>query len=686
MTGSSSRSAGVRPTRNSTGRRGELDDLEFLQALHSHDHDHEHEHGPPVAGPSRGGFVSSLHHAPVASTSKAASTTAPSLTRMSSSPASTIRSLVSSPPSRPVELAPRPTSINIAPIPLPPIEVDPHDIPPPSKILPRLSELTQQGVDVESLLPHIQLLAKSVSLYPFPPPSLSAASLSEALAAHAVSPISEVVPAAPLIAPTPTPLQIYVSQSNLLRHDSPTEVREAVLDLMRACVESSLSSTGGMKESEKAVYWKEALRWAEDAKVESVDAAGNAKWSLPTADREALVAILSALTRGGRDLSDVPGLVALLCAFVAESIPSPAPPSPLFDPTLQTPFLRSPPALAPHTTSFALLTALHKFSSPHIYSASTLLALRASLKVARSPEERDLGGNSDVGVLAFLGAVVRFGEVTSSKSNRQQVKGSFDLELETEGDEILREVVSVVARIIGCEGLVGVVELAPGQTLSAVHDERIHSSVLPPLAAQLMRDLLRSPANQALKSLRNSLVGPPSVDPIPPTPILLLVGTLRSLRTALLEHSADAEASLNRGESSSLSTGESRWPSMLSLGLPYLWEGLRRVMQWQSEYVDAEVLGLVEERLHAAKRSGQRSKEASEVEEGGVRGVRMEEGEGGVSFEDWDMAIEVLSTTNRHIAIWEEKQKKFWTVEGQSNHPVLLRIDSDCELCRFFER
>ena len=423
-----------------------------------------------------------------------------------------------------------------------------------------------------------------------------------------------------------------------------------------------------MKESEKAVYWKEALRWADDAKVESIDAAGNSKWSLPTADREALVAILSALTRGGRDLSDVPGLVALLCAFVADSLPFPAPPSPLFDPTLKTPFLRSPPALAPHTTSFALLTALHKFSSPHIYSASTLLALRASLKVARSPEERDLGGNSDVGVLAFLGAVVRYGEVTSSKSSRQQVKGSFDTELETEGDEILREVVSVVARIIGCEGLVGVVEIAPGQTLSAVHDERIHSSVLPPLAAQLMRDLLRSPANQALKSLRNSLVGPPSTDPIPATPILLLVGTLRSLRTALLEHSADAEASLSRGESTSLSTGESRWPSMLSLGLPYLWEGLRRVMQWQSEYVDAEVLGLVEERLQAAQRGGQRVKEASEgLEEGVARGVRAEEGEGGVSFEDWDMAIEVLSTTKRHIAIWEEKQKRFWSVEGKSS-------------------
>lgn len=661
LVGSSSRSAGVRPSQRSVSGlaksgRESVDELDVTARQP------DYEPGPIHTGTSRSGFISSLH-APVASTSKSASTTAPS-----SSSSASVRHEPRPPASRPLSptgavATPRPASLLIEAPTRP--TVDPAEVsltPPPSKILPRLTALAQQSPDPALLIPFIRLLATSVSRYPFPPPSLSAASLSAALAVHATTPMTEMPALTTGVAPTPTPLQIYVSQSYLLRHDASPPVREAVLDLMRACVDSSLASTGGMKESEKAIYWNEARRWAEEAKAEVKDSDGVLHWRLPDADREALVAVLSSLTRGGRDLSDVPGLVALLCAFVAESIPSPAPPSPLFDPTLRTSFVRTPLAPAPYTTSLALLTALHKFSSPHIYSASTLLALRATLQVAHSPEERDLGGQSESGVLAFLGAVVRYGEVTGSK--RSGAVGAL-AGAENEGDEILREVVSVVARIIGCEGLVGVVELTTGRQLPAVHDERVHPSILPPLALELMRDLLRSPTNQALKSLRNSLIAPPPTDP-PATPVLLLVGTLRSLRNALLEHTADAEASMHR--ETSLATGESRWPSLLSLGLPFLWNGLRRVMQWKSEHIDAEVLGMLEERLEASRRAGLRTREASgETDASKVlaRGKKTDESEGGVSYEEWDMAIEVLGSTKWHIALWEEKQKRPWVMEGE---------------------
>ncbi|KAI5481702.1 tuberin [Pseudohyphozyma bogoriensis] len=456
--------------------------------------------------------------------------------------------------------------------------------------------------------------------------------------------------------PTPNPLQIYLSQSHFLSETSPPEVRAAMLDLLQACIDASLDATGGLSESDKAIYWGEVRRWAVEAKIEIPDGESGMRWVLPDADREALVGVLSAMTKGGKLLSDVPGLVSLLCTFVTDSLPYPPPPSPLFDPTMETPFIHTtPPTPSRHTSSLALLTALHKFSAPHIFPASTLIALRAALDISRLQEESDFGGHVESGVLGFVGAVVRYGEVAGDVVPRN-IPGLLEESMERpdgrEGDEILKEIVGVVARLVGCEGLVGVVEVdASGASNSS--KSRMRPSILPEKALSLMRDLLRSPANQALKSLRATLVAPPTTSPPPPAPELLLVGALRSLRKAFEEHSADTEATA-RGETTSGSTGESRWPSMLSLGLPFLWENIRRILLWKSAYVDAEVLRLVEERLEAADRLAVKTKE-------GAMGVMQAgEEEGGISYEEWDMAIEVLTSTMWHIGAWEAANRKPW--------------------------
>lgn len=632
--------------------------------------------GKALPGPSRGGFIVAPHP-----TSRHSASTVEML--HSNATASTSKLSTTSGQSRPPSL--HRESVEVVD-PIVPAEPEGAPVLPPSGILPRLSTLAQESPDVVKLVPLVRLLSRSVALYPFPPPSLAATSLSEALARHGITANGQRTPHSAdglSLFPTPSPLQIYVSQSHLLSSASPPAVRAALLELMKACVDASIGSMGGMKEGEKAVYWDEARRWSDEAKVEVDDGQGGKQWVLPDSEREALVAILSSLTKGGRDLSDVPGLVALLCTYVTDSLPVPLPISPLFDPTLFTSFTRTtPPTPAPHTSSLALLTALHKFSAPHIYTASTLLALRAALEVAKLQEERDIGGQNDVGVLPFLGVVVRFGEVTGGKTARRKrelMEGSRERGPlgENEGDEILREVVSVVARMIGCEGLVGVVEVQADKPLAKVHDERTKPSVLPPLARELMRDLLRSPANQALKSLRNTLVAPPPTTPRPPTPVLLLVGALRSLRKALEEHSADAEASINRGESTSLTTGESRWPSMLSLGLPFLRNGLCRVMQWKSGHVDGEVLRLIEERLEAAARAGARAKEAAAAlanapEAFGARAKEVDEGEGGVSYEDWDMAIDALDRTKWHIGAWEELRRRPWVMDDDGMSSLCL--------------
>ncbi|GAA5861373.1 hypothetical protein JCM8547_006110 [Rhodosporidiobolus lusitaniae] len=708
MLGASSRGAGVKAKRSATTNEIPLAEEAALRR----EAEGPHAVGNIVnvgaygkAGPSRGGFIVQTHAkaVPTVATTTSDSTALDHLPPLRLPPsAGNQKSPVSNSPSPARPTVERAMSIDVLPS-SPPREVHLGDsVLPPSTILGRLTDLSKNTRSANPMVfvPLLHLLAKSVSLFPFPPPALAASTLSEALAAYPSVPDSPAVSlhGAATPAPAPSPAYIYISQAHHLVASSPQPVRAVMLELMVACINASLESTGGMRETEKAIFWDEARRWAEEARVELDDGQGGKRWILPDADREALVSVLSAMTRGGKDLSDVPGLVALLCTFVTDSLPIPRPPSPLFDPNVATPFIRSiPHKPSPHASSLALLTALHKFSAPHIYTVSTLFALRAALEVAKLREEQDIGGRD--GVLDFLGAVVRFGEVTGGRARRRKAfleassvsrerRAADDV---SDPDEILREVVSTVARIIGCEGLVSVVELKEGQTLRDVDtspsSSSVKTSILPPLALDLMRDLIRSPSNQALKSLRSTLVAPPpSVDgsPRPRTPVLLLVGALRSLRKALAEHTAELEAShLDGGGGSAaaagLTAGESRWPSMLSLGLPFLWNGIRRVMQWESAQVDAEVLRLVEERLEACDRAGSRVREggggsgmpvsggaaaAAASGSAAARAVEMskelEDTRRGVQYEEWEMAVEVLDTAKKHIGLWEQQNLRQW--------------------------
>ena len=324
-TGSSSRGAGVKPRKSllptpATALEPVFFGEEMDMAAASR---REALSGQVVAGPSRGGFI--------VQASKSQATVAASTP---SSPAPNLPSSTKTPTA-----SPHIPTIDIpffsgSPSRKPPPLFDKEAVLPPSKILPRLLQVSVETPDPAALVPLINLLATSVGLYPFPPPTLAASTLSEAIAAHPMSsPVSDKAPSpGPLLAlPLPNPLQIYLSQSYLLTGTSPPEVRAAVLGLLQACIEASMAAKGGLKESDKAVYWDEVRRWADGAKVE-VQLERGSRWVLPDADREALVAVLSSITRGGRNLSDVPGLVALLCTFVTDSLPVPPPPSPLFDP------------------------------------------------------------------------------------------------------------------------------------------------------------------------------------------------------------------------------------------------------------------------------------------------------------------------------------------------------------------
>lgn len=650
-----------------------------------------------IAGPSRGGFIVQTHSkaVPTVATTTGDVTSLDDLPPLSLPPLATVstRELPRKKPTLEraisIDVLPSPTATQVSTD-----AVDPHL--PPSLVLARIAELAAKNPRLDEFAPLIRSLTTSIDIFPFPPPALAAKRLSEALASH--TPSSYLYRGTEeYVAPTPSPARLYLSQAHLLRSEAPPVLRAAMLELMVASITASLESTGGMGEAEKALFWEEARRWADEARVEVDDGQGGRRYILPDLDREALVKVLAALTRGGRDLSEVPGLVTLLCTIVIEALPVPRPPSPLFDTKLSTPFVRQVPHRpAPHASALALLVALHKFSAPHIYTTSTLLALRAALEVAKLREEQDIGGRD--GVLDLLGAVIRYGEVTGGKAARhrailqpKQAQPDPDLEMTLqEGDEILREVVSCVARLIGCEGLVSVIELKEGQSLQDVkksaNSPAVKTSNLPALALDIMRDLIRSPANQATKSLRSALIGPPvsTTGERPPAPVLLLVGTLRSLRKAMAEHSAEVEAVIAEtgglGNSMGTSGGESRWPSMLSLGLPFLWNGIKRVMQWENEAIDAEVLRLVQERLAAAESAERLAEEyvAAQASAAGASAPtapkEAEDIPRGVSYEEWTMAVEVLDRAKVHISLWEQKNLKQWILSDEGKLGDLVRI------------
>ncbi|SCV74251.1 BQ2448_6683 [Microbotryum intermedium] len=723
-TGSSSRGAGVKLSKS---KMSTIDPIILDQELKRE----EAIAAAFVAGGGRGGrggLITSTHgktkptvaattagFAPAQRTS--ASTRVPTAGKTSlKSPTSKSSSILVGAPNNPS--TPQRLSIDIASSPpreaLPPTLEDEGPMMRPSQILAQLSDIAQHSSDPSRLIHLMRKLAKSVATYPFPPPALAAAPLSEALASQPTSPAADGSDTTPphlgRSAPTPTPVQIYLSQSRWLSAHSPPVLREAVLALLVASIEASQSATGGMKETDKAIYWDETRRWAEEGKVQADDGFGGRRWILPDAERELLVTVLSIMTKRGRDLSDVPGLVALLCHFVTESLPTPSPPSPLFDLTLQTPLVRKSASMPPskHTSALALLTALHRFSAPYVYASSTRLALKAMLEVARLQDEDDIGGvqamdehgnatwslsdeSKDGSMLGFLTALIRHGEVAGKRDALQHAQVHDRREFEPEGarsdsDELLREIVAVVARIIGLEGHVRVVDLIDGDsTPPSTHERATRPSELPPRAQRLMTELIRSPANQALKSLRSSLIAPPSTSLRPLPPVLLLVGTLRSLRKALDDHSKEVETSVERRAdpiTKTQSWGDHRLPNLLSLGLPYLWTGMRRAMEWQSGPIDTEVIKLMDDRLEAMDRLARKIKNLkragmggggggaggllaqSAMQEGGLhQEVPEDEGEHGIGYEEWDMAIDLLMATKWHIDAWEKTKLKSWTLE-----------------------
>ena len=400
------------------------------------------------------------------------------------------------------------------------------------------------------------------------------------------------------------------------------DVRNAGLELLKTCVIVTNENTGDLSYPyDRLIYYNAARRYFSELKDAEL------------AELQSLVAVLEALTRGGRDIQGLDGIIPLLLdiAVLLTNLrnrergrflehPERAS-SPLLDATFSTPFIRLPPGNLsltsdPRYSPASLLIACHRFSFAQI-SAKHLDATM-SLFVSRGLVT--LGEHDVSKILDLMDTVVKFGYVPEAH---------------------LESVVDFIARVIGLEGRCPVLDISPDG------DRRTHiiTDGLSTQAHTVMRHLLRSPANQVLKHLRGVLTLPRTNEDGSrrECPKPLLIGTLRTLRKSY----SDFEASNTTQEA--IERSSEYWPSLMAQGMIILRDNLLTCLQWRSEEIDSEVLLFMDEEL--AYRFAEKAS---------------------FTMQEWEILISILETCAWHIEAWEHQHGRLWTIENAVNPGLFL--------------
>lgn len=416
------------------------------------------------------------------------------------------------------------------------------------------------------------------------------------------------------------PTEVLLANPNLLSMTWSKELCALGIELLRTCVVLSSENAVDLKTLYIRHMYYEQVRLLFAHAGEMLDEAA----------LQAIVGVLEALTRGGRDLLGLEGLVPLLIDIAARLtelrqaqrlryIDLHTASTPLLDSNFQTPFVRLPPEKLflfsdAKRSPAALLIAAHRFSFSHIPLEDIEQTMYRF--IVRGMEAL---GEYEVGkVLEFIDTVVKFGYVPPLH---------------------LEETVKYVARAAGIEGRVSVIEISPDG------DRRITDLPpdLPNQAHNVMTNLLRSPANQALRHLRGILstkkenkAGPPTC----PTP--LLIGTLRCLRRAYKDYETIVSDLQAEEPANPLSD---KYPTLLSLGMTVLHQNMLDVLEWRSDEVDSEVLLFLEERF---------SSRAAEKRH--------------FNYDEWEMVISILERMTWHIEEYEQQTGKPWSIENAMAH------------------
>lgn len=414
------------------------------------------------------------------------------------------------------------------------------------------------------------------------------------------------------------PVEIWSMNSSLLSMTWSKDLSSAGVDLLRICVLLSNESSNDLRASYIRRLYYEQVRQVFNHAFDVLD----------ESSLQGLVAVLEALSRGGRDVLGLDYFVPLLIDIAARLtelrqaqrlryIDLRVASTPLLDSAFATPFVRLPPETLflssdPRYSPAALLIQSHRFSFSHIPEDD--IEQTMSRFIVRGLQ--GLGEHEVRMVLEFIDTVVKFGYIPPSH---------------------LEDVVKYVARVAGIEGRVNVIEVSPDGDLRDVE----LSSDLSNQAHNVMTNLLRSPANQALKHLRGILsTSSETAAGTPQCPTPLLIGALRCLRRAYKDYETIV-ADLQAEEPSK--TSADNYPTLLSLGMTVLHQNMLDGLEWRSDEVDSEVLLFLEERFSS------RAQEKKYF-----------------SYDEWEMVISILERMTWHIRGYEETTGKPWSIESAS--------------------
>lgn len=343
---------------------------------------------------------------------------------------------------------------------------------------------------------------------------------------------------------------------------------------------------------------------------------------LSEAEVQTLNGILDVLTRRGKDVIGLQGLLELLAGMSSyihglrqrerlryiEDISKAT--APLLDPTYKTPFVRLPLktfniSFDPSDSPAGLLTSALKYSFAQFTSAEVNACFAGRMRGVLA----SLGDFEVKICLELIDTTVKFGIIPPDS---------------------LEDAVKFVARVSGLEGRCHVLEVsAEGGRRKVPLGKQLAKD-----AHDVMRNLLKSPANQALKHLRAILSSRPDAQGECPVP--LLVGATRCLRQAYVEHDGSVMQAIDQDMVHTLE----RYPSLLAMGMNVLRNNLVDALNWHNADVDAEVLLFLDERL-AATRANRSA----------------------LTFEEWDTLIFVLERLGWHVTGWEEKHASPWSIK-----------------------
>ncbi|WAQ80820.1 hypothetical protein PtA15_1A158 [Puccinia triticina] len=328
-----------------------------------------------------------------------------------------------------------------------------------------------------------------------------------------------------------------------------------------------------------------------------------------------LIDSLYQITNHGKLISGCTGLIQLVADLCARSIDHLQASLPLLRannllliPThTQAPFLRLPDP-APHSQiiqhAAGLLTQIIKFSSPQLSTEHVKLIIH--LFINRIGLRTSFEAHLTI-VLDYIDTLVTFGYVPTRPLLSQELDGA----------ALLIDLVRFVARIVGLQPLqatVNVLRALEPKQHSDLIDLSSSDLTIPlqlvveattPLdpaiiqqAKACMKDLIRSPANQAIKSLLSTLTADdPRIDECSK------VGAIRCLRYAfedydqIYKQARPAAASSAEEEASGVATSL----TLLGLGLLLVKEPLEHILSSPSRTslaIDHEILMLIYDRLY----------------------------------------------------------------------------------------